>query len=646
MAASYIIDDNMLESAPARPIDKLLKNKNFIASLILIAITFITLSPVLLGGFTNWDDPQLVTGNARITTLSFDSVKVMFTSFQERLYFPLVTLSYAVEKHFAGLNPLVFHATNLTLHLANTLLVFWLIYLISGGELSVAFITALLFGIHPLHVEPVAWVSERKGLLYAFFFLISIISYIYSDRAKEKNLYYASMFSFLLSLLSKSVAVVLPFVLLLCDHAKKKKIDREDVLNMLPYFALSLLFIFVTMLAHFQPGIKGNEFHFSFIGNTVLAAQNIVFYLIKLALPFKLSAYYPMPDKIRNIPQIIFFLSPLIVLALLALTAYSIKLSGKIFFGAAFFFITIAPVCQFLPLGLGIPADRYTYIPYVGLFYLIAITFSWAYQRYDKKYLNSLLAALVLILSVISFQRALVWRDSLGLWNDVLKNYNVTALPYYNRAEVYLFVKHDFNSALDGFNKAIELDPAFVPPRVNRGLVYSLRNDQKKAIDEYNKALKLSPDTPSIYLLRGNAYTRMGKLDLALADFNRALNIEPGYMMAWHNRGNIHLARGQLDEAVYDYSRSIQLSPADASSYIGRGSAYFKKKEWDAAFNDFSTAAMMDETTAVPYLNMALLLARKGKNAAALDCLDKARSLGGKVDPALYDRIKKAPTGL
>ena len=209
---------------------------------LILLIVFGAFLPSLKNGFVNWDDDCYVLNSSSISSsISASNLKSIFTSFSVGHYQPLTILSYAFDYQLFKLNPYYYHLTNLILHLLNSLLVFYLIYLLSGN-IGVSFITAILFGIHPLHVESVAWISERKDVLYSFFFLLSCIIYLYYLTKERNSKYYLlSLFLFLCSLLSKSMAVTLPLLLLLMDYYLKRKPNKELLLDKIPYFFLTAI---------------------------------------------------------------------------------------------------------------------------------------------------------------------------------------------------------------------------------------------------------------------------------------------------------------------------------------------------------------------------------------------------------------------
>jgi len=619
------------------------KKQLFLSALLVLVITLAAFAPSLNAGFSNWDDQIMITQNTKIMSMSWESVKIWFTTFHERLYHPLVLMSYALEYHFFKLNPLVYHATSLVLHLFNTLFVFWFVYLISKKNM-IALITALLFGIHPMHVESVVWLPERKDVLYSFFFLGSLISYLYFLKdQKNRNYYYLSMFIFVLSLLSKSMAMTLPFVLLLCDYLLNVKIDKENLLDKLPFFSLSFLFGFITMIGHYERGVKMREFSFSLVSNIVSACQNIVFYLVKLVLPLKLSCVYPVPDQIQNLPQPLFFFAPLIIIAFIAVMLASGTFTRKGVFGGFFFLVTIAPVSQILPVGLVIPADRYTYIPYIGLFYIFAVVFSKLYENFDKKALRYLICAMFLFLFILTYQRTLVWQDNLRLWANVIRNYKNVSIAYYNRGTEYFLRIGNYDKALADYKESIKIDSKYeIESYINMGLIYYFKHDYTRAVDYATRAIGITTKMPQPYLNRGNAYVAIGKDQKALEDYAAALKLQPNYVEVWYNRGNIYLKHLESNRAISDYNRAIELRPDYADAYLNRGNAYLQIRDLDNAFLNFNQAVRLAPGYAIAYLNRGIVYSLKGDAVNALADTLKAQSLGAKVDQKIIDKLRKA----
>jgi protein O-mannosyl-transferase len=262
---------------------------------ILLGIILLITSAVYFQGifndFTHWDDPSQVYQNPDIRSLKFDNIQTYFTKYYVNMYQPLTTLSFAVEYHFFGLNPKAYHATNLVLHLFNVVLVFYFVLIISKRT-TTALIVACLFGIHPMHVEAVAWITSRKDVLYTFFYIGSIISFIKYVTYNKHTYYWISLFLFVFSLLSKSTAVTLPVILLLIDWYKQRDFRGSVLYEKIPFLVLSFLFGIISLISQQSMGYENDAVAFKFIDRLLLAAYSLGFYFVKLFIPINLSVLH------------------------------------------------------------------------------------------------------------------------------------------------------------------------------------------------------------------------------------------------------------------------------------------------------------------------------------------------------------------
>ena len=292
--------------------------------ILIILITFISFYPSLSNGFTNWDDTEYVTENPVIFNLNIENIKNIFDFTNEEsyrtnilvksLYVPLTMLSFAVDHHFFKFNPFGYHLTNLILHLFNTIFVFWFIYLLRKN-IFMAFFVSLLFGIHPMHVESVAWITERKDVLYSFFFLLSLISYVYYVRKNHIILLIITFILFTLSLLSKPMAITLPVLLILIDFYEKRKFEKKTIFEKIPFFILSFIEVLISFkISSIYKTVKDSDVQRSFFYGVGLAGYGFLFYIKKMFAPVNLSPIYPHTAQIKtfsNLP-LFFKLSPAI----------------------------------------------------------------------------------------------------------------------------------------------------------------------------------------------------------------------------------------------------------------------------------------------------------------------------------------------
>jgi len=518
---------------------------------------------------TTWDDRIYVTENPVIKTFSWQGVRAAFSSFHINFYHPLVIVSYAMEHALFGLNPAAYHMTNLALHVLNSLLVFWMIFLLSDC-VSVSLVASLLFAVHPLHVESVAWISERKDVLSTFFFLLALILYLRFRKFDRRAFYYLSIAVFLLALLSKPMVVTLPLVLLLCDYLCSGKISGKTLLEKMPFFILSIIFGIVHLFAHFGPGTSDHDVSkipFEPVKNLLLACWGIVFYLFKTVLPVSLSALYPYPESIA-MSSSRYFLPPVFVLLLAVLIFFTRKYSREIIFGCLFFAVTILPVLRLLPFhGDIVAADRYMYIPSIGLFYLAGTGVYWAYHRRGSfapgfRVLTVILScAVILTFSILSYQRNNVWQDDESLWKDTAEKSPGSHRAHNNLGFVYS-KQGRFEEAVDAYRTALEINPYYLNARTNLGLTYGALRRWDEAIAAYEKALEINPRDDAIYNLLGIAYAEKGLLSRAMGAFQKALEINPRSVKAQNNLGNIYLAQRRYEAAVQAYEAALRIDPA------------------------------------------------------------------------------------
>jgi len=647
---------------------------------LILIITFIAFYPSLRNDFTNWDDNMYVTHNELIRDLSWQNIQKIFTSFYYTLYLPLTMLSYTLEYHFFGLAPSAYHITNLIIHLLNCLLVFWLIFLITGRN-PTAFITGILFAIHPLHVESVAWVSERKDVLSTFFFLGTLIFYIYYIKKENLKFYYVSIFIYILSLMSKPMGITLPFVLFLLDYILDKKINRQSFPKKIPFLILAVIFLLLNFIALSSDRIIENKGIFSFLTSLCIACHGFLFYTWKLLLPLKQSSLYPYPEGGKLPP--LFFISPFIVCAISLLIIFSRKYTKKILFAGLFFLITILPVSQIIPVPPGIAADRYTYIPSIGLFYLAGEGFYLLYYKKLKStvlkvILSIILITIITILSVLTWHRCHVWKNSITLWTDVSRNYPYLLLPYfklghayglqgdyelaiefynkvvenepedeeayYNRGSIYVIME-EYDKALEDFNKAIEFKPDYLEARYNRGNLYYKREEYDKALEDYNEAIKTGTDNPQIYYGRGLTHSKRGEYHKAIKDYTKALTLDPFHFEACRNRGNIYYEKALYREAIEDFNLALTINPQDFLTYNSRGKAFYSAGEQKKAINDFSRAIELNPDFPEAYQNRAFIYFMQGDYRKALEDIENMKDRGYEINQEFLKEVEEALEG-
>ena len=550
-------------------------SREFLYAGVIACFTLLLYLPSLKNGFVDWDDPGYLRDNLAIHQLGWEQLKTIFTSFYSGNYHPLTTLSYAVEYAVSGYHSAtLYHFNNLWLHTVNVLLVFWFIRLISRNGI-VAAIVALLFGIHPMHVESVAWISERKDLLYSAFFLAGLICYCYYLREPgvleekktrfsnaSRKFYLLSLGFFILSLLSKSAAVVMPLVLLLVDFLLKRKFTAKQLAEKIPFFALALLFGILALLSQGSAIHRGMDLDLSPLNRFFIVNYAIIRYLAFLFVPAGLSAYHPYPFVGSGSEGVVIYLSVLFNTIILGASVWSLKYSRKWLSGLLFFLVNIILVLQILPVGGAFMAERYSYISYIGLFYIIACLLTESddnvkFSAPRKIMLTGVFILFSTFLSITTFHRIAMWKDSLALFDDVVTKYPENWLAYYLRGSARN--ETDVAGSIDDYKKSIALKPENPDACNNLGNIYSAGGRYPEALAVYNAALTYDSTLTEAFNNRGAVKAILGDLNGALSDINKALTLKPGYRDAYRNRGLVRLQMKEIGAARKDWKKAVEM---------------------------------------------------------------------------------------
>ncbi|MBL4653859.1 MAG: tetratricopeptide repeat protein [Flavobacteriales bacterium] len=606
-----------------------LNKKDWVILGVILAITFGIFQQVQTFDFlSNWDDDGYVINNPDIQKISGENIKKLFSTPYKSNYQPISMLSYMLEFSIFKLNVSEpgpngqmimsnpYHMTNLLFHLLCTFLVYMFIKKLVN-RVDVASISAFFFAIHPMHIESVAWISERKDVMYAAFFLwalIAYLNYLYHEENKEQfwksKVYWSVLGIYLLSILSKPMAVTFPMILLALDYYKDRKIDIKNLIEKAPFFALSLIFGIVALKT--QGGSAMDIVpDFSFIDRFAIVCYGVVFYIIKLFVPTGMASIHYYPDNSLALPWE-FYSAPVIIILISVLIWKAKSFRKELIFGLAFFLFSISIVLQIIPVGHAFASERYSYVPYIGLVFIIAQFYAWCVDNDKGKWLvMGVLGIAAILFSKITYDELPVWKDSLALYSNTIKQYPNVAHAYWMRGNV----KKDFGNSANktnkeaaknlwtqsilDYDKAIQLDPEYAKAWFNRGGSKANLNQTKDALADYNKSIELDPNYEPAYNNRGNSYLNLKQLDKAIADYKKAIEINPQYAIAWQGLAKVYHNQNKIDEAIENYSKALELNPQYAEVLYNRGVAYYNDDQKELACADWKLATSLNYKAAI-----------------------------------------------
>jgi tetratricopeptide (TPR) repeat protein len=588
------------------------------STLLWVAAGFLLLSIAIYGAslrneFVRWDDGSLIYENAAVRQISLRSLKTFFTTYDPELYIPLTFLVYQIDFAIGGTDTVVYHLTNLLLHTVNALLVAWLALLLTRRKWA-ALLAGLLFAVHPLHTEAVAWASALKDVLSTAFFLGSLVAYLYYIESERRKHYIVSLLLFALGLLSKVMVITLPIVLFLVDFQQGRRWNARTFLEKIPYLALSVLFGIIALY-----GKEAIIREMTPLQSVLLSVKSVIFALTKLFFPFGLSVLYPYTDPI-TISSPAFFVPALVLAALLALTVVSLRWTREIFFGVAFFLITIAPTFTNLSKGeIYLFSDRYAYIPSIGILLLVALGIEYLRElpmrtraKQQWQIGLSVVIGLVLVgLSVKAYAQSFVWRDTESLFRNVIAFYPNSYFAHNNLGNAYRR-KDKLDEAVSEFKKSIAIKP-HVKTLSNLAAVERKQGLIDEALATYDRAKQLDPESPLPYLGLGLLYDARGEFEKALAAYAKALELDPSNAEVYINRGALYMDAGDVQHAITEYKRAIELQPFYATAHFNLALAYEQTGETALAEKEYLAVIALQPSYVGARINLGILEASIGK---------------------------------
>lgn len=610
------------------------------------AATFIAFSPSLLNQFVDWDDPENFIANPYYRGFGWNQLKWMWTTFLLGHWVPVTWMTLGLDYLAWGLNPRGYHLTNVLLHSANAM-VFYLVALrlfraarppeAPGDLLALrlgAASAALFFAVHPLRVESVAWVTERRDVLSGLFYLLAILAYLRdAEVAVERSVrlrrwYWVSLGCFVLALLSKAITVTLPVILIVLDVYPLQRLGREAGgwwspqsrrrwLEKIPFAVASAALVPVALVAARSAANLLTVSAFGARDRFAVSLYGLAFYLWKTVVPTGLSPFYAMKDPVEPLgaPYVVSGLLVAFVTVLTALGRRCCPALGAVWIA---YIVTLLPVSGIFQNGPQISADRYSYLPSLPLAILagagVLACWRWSKEHQRGRAIalgtTGVVICILTILAVLTWRQVEVWRDPERLWSRAL-----AIAPTYVAHEHLGYVRRRqgrLAEAVEHYRTASFLRPGAADLLVQWGNTLALQGLLGEAVDRYREAVRVTPDAPGPHYHWGNALAAAGQGEQAQFHYREAVRIDPSYAEAYNSWGRVLAQQGKPDEAIAKYQEALRVKPHSVPHY-NWGNALFAAGRLDEAIFHYREAVRIDPSAAEAYNNWGRALAQQGK---------------------------------
>lgn len=529
--------------------------------------------------FISWDDADVLLKNKDVHTFN---IKAFFTKHYVGNYAPITMIGFAIDWLLFHGSSFWQHAVNVFFHFINALLVLVFAYKLLNNK-WLAFLVCIVFSFHPTQIETVAWVAAKNNLMYAFFFLLGLICYVNYQQTKAGKFYWFALVLFILSVLSKPSAISFPLCLIAIDYFLNQRLIWKDLINKLPFFLLALVFGLVTIYSRTEDKFINESHAFAIYERVGFAGYAVIQYFIKFLFPVNLSVIYPYPqDKLLTVVVGYFvwvFIGMIVYLALR-------REKKNLMFALSFFIINLLLVLQFIPFGEVLTADRYMYLPIIGLTLVLFSLF-----KSKESIIKPLSLGLIIILGILSFKRSAVWKNSISLYSDIIDKYPHSFLALNSLGAEYMLNKNYVLSERY-LNKAIGENQNYYKGYYNRGLMYAQTNRMPEAVADFSKSIELKQYLKA-YVARANVYYLQKDFPKAIADAEIVLKSESTNSKANFVIANCYDDLNKLDQALVFYNRAIE-SNQDPTYYLRRAILFGKQKEFSKCLEDLNTATVIN----------------------------------------------------
>ena len=601
-----------------------------VVCLVLAAMTWLVFGQTLGHEFVNYDDQKYVADNpAVLGGLSLKGIAWAFTHNVNDNWTPVTVISHMLDCQFYGTNAGRHHLTSVFLHMASVILLFLVLKGMTAALWRSAFVAAV-FAIHPLHVESVAWIAERRDVLSGLFFMLTLGAYAgYVRHPWSLGRYLTVALMLALGLMSKPMLVTLPFVLLLLDYWPLKRftpsgghlIPRRLIVEKIPLLALSGATCVATMLAQ-KKVIESLPLSLR-IGNALVS---YVAYLGQMIYPAGLAVYYPHPGGSLPVWKIV---AAFIVLAVISAGAIAVWRKRPWFLtGWLWYLGMLVPAIGLIQSGLRARADRYTYLPQIGLYLLLTwavadLSAGWHHRR---RVLGGMATTILVALILCAHTQTSYWQNNESLWTHTLACTSDNFVGHNNLGNA-LLQKGSVDEAIAQYQSALQISPDYVEAHKNLGNALFQKGRVTEATAHYQKALQINPDDAEAHNNLGNLLLQMGGVDEAIVHFQKALQITPDDAKTCYNLGNAFFQKGSVDEAIAQYQKALQFNPNYAEAHNNLGNTLLQMGNLDEAIVHYQKAVQIKPDSAEIHINLGKALYQKGSVDEAIVHFQKALNI-------------------
>ena len=607
-----------------------------LAIFLLITVLVLVYAPVKDYPFINYDDNLYVTEVPQVQQgLGWDSVVWAMTTLEAAFWHPITWLSHILDYQLFGLNPTGHHLTSLLLHLVNVVLLFWVLHRMTGA-LWPSVLVAALFALHPLNVESVAWVAERKNVLSTLFWLLTLLAYVGYVKKPGWQRYLGMMGIFVLGLMAKPMLVTLPCVLLLLDYWPlgrlgndwrefQKRLPRL-VVEKLPLLIPVVAFSVVAVEAQSQAGALRSWEWLPLgarVGNAILAYG---LYLKKMVWPMDLAVFYPHPGSSLGAGPVA--LSALLLVGLSLGLWWQGRKSPYLIVGWLWYLGTLFPVSGLIQVGEHAMADRYAYVPLMGLFIILVWGAAELAQtlHLPKAWLVTPSLCLLVTLALLTRVQLGYWQNTRALFEHALAVTSDNPVAH-NALGIELMEEKQLGKAVEHLTQALAIDADRADTHNNLGLAFSRQGRLEEAIQHYQQALQIRPDSYAAHNNLGLVVLGAGRVDEALNHFSQALLLNPNYVEAYNNLGTVLLKKDKRAQAIELFRKALELRPGFAQAHYNLGTELLKTGDFSDSKIHLLAAVEANPDYLDAYVNLGVLLKREGKVNEAIDAYRKALQL-------------------